>query len=292
MITVICLNSKNDLEVIVASRLGYERENKRFFFEMMGSPVVYYYENITSEMAGSAIKIALKQGGTNLKDFGPYKIQAPERPHVAPKHERSCPKAAPEAVKPTPAPVAAPASDTTPVRKPREGAKKEESTTASMSSFMEKMGKVVDGGMKKIKSTMQEVAVVAEEEDKKDKERAAARRAEWNAKKVALEEKVEERRARRAAEKAARMEDDDDDEVDSEFDEFAQGVAAAADASVDAGVPISDVQNTEDSVVTDTVAGVMANKQTPASDNDLREITQLNLDFGDMDDVLDDIMSE
>ena len=41
MITVICLSAKNDLEVIVASRLGYERENKRFYFEMMGSPVVY-----------------------------------------------------------------------------------------------------------------------------------------------------------------------------------------------------------------------------------------------------------
>lgn len=305
MISVICLNSKNDLEVIVASRLGYERESKRFYFEMMGCPVVYYYENVPAELAGSAIKTALKQGGASLKEFGPYKVQMPEKPiappppvvsakaarpeHAgnAPRPERACPKAAEGKVGP-------------PARRPRETLNRDDNVP-SKPSFVDKMGKIVDDGMKKIKSTMQEVAVVAEEESKKDKERSEARKAEWNKKKSELEAAAEERRARRAAVRASLEEDDeDDDEIRSEFDAIAQSVAAAAEQSVEREIstPIEHVEHLatsfeDEQMVAEHVASVMAEKTSAEPknpDDELKEITQLNLDFGNIDDIMDDIV--
>ena len=59
MITMICLNEKNELELIVASRIGYSHADKRFWFEMIGRSDVFYYENVESEMAAAAMKTAL-----------------------------------------------------------------------------------------------------------------------------------------------------------------------------------------------------------------------------------------
>lgn len=300
MITMICLNEKKELELIVASRIGYSHAEKRFWFEMIGRSDVFYYENVESEMAAAAMKTALKQDGANLKSFGTYKVKrvevAPPAPVAMPK---SCPKAAESVSSETkivpPVKSARPAGATS-AAKP--GKPVERRAAPVKASFMDKVTKVLDEGVQKAKSLAQEVAVAAEEEDKKDKERSAARRAEWNAKKEALEEKVEERRARRAAAKAAAEADEDEDEIRSEFDEIARGVAEAADKSVeDLGanpVPIAKSEAVVEDVDVDVeaeIAAIMANKvASEPTEDELKEITQLNLDFSDIDDVMDDIM--
>ena len=307
MITMICLNEKNELELIVASRIGYSHAEKRFWFEMIGRSDVFYYENVESETAAAAMKTALKQDGANLKSFGTYKVKRVEVAHPAPvAMPKSCPKAAEKraenmsetrVVPPVKAPKDSNAEDVAPAaprRRPVEAPKGP--------SFMDRVTKVLDEGVKKAKTLAQEVAVAAEEEDKKDKERSAARRAEWNAKKEALEEKVEERRARRAAAKAAAEADEDEEEIRSEFDEIARGVAEAADKAVeDLGtignsnpVPVAKSEAVVEDVDVDVeaeIAAIMANKvASEPTEDELKEITQLNLDFSDIDDVMDDIM--
>ena len=304
MITMICLNDKNELELIVASRIGYSHAEKRFWFEMIGRSDVFYYENVESEMAAAAMKTALKQDGANLKSFGTYKVKHVE---VAPPAPVAMPKSCPKAVEPVssetkivpPVKPARPAG-AAPATKP--GKPVERRAAPAKASFMDKVTKVLDEGVQKAKSLAQEVAVAAEEEDKKDKERSAARRAEWNAKKEALEEKVEERRARRAAAKAAAETDEDEDEIRSEFDEIARGVAEAADKAVeDLGVigdsnpvPVATSAAVVEDVDVDVeaeIAAIMANKvASEPTEDELKEITQLNLDFSDIDDVMDDIM--
>ena len=305
MITMICLNDKNELELIVASRIGYSHAEKRFWFEMIGRSDVFYYENVESEMAAAAMKTALKQDGANLKSFGTYKVKRVEvAPPPAPvAMPRSCPKAAESVSSETkivpPVKPARPAG-AAPTAKP--GKPVERRAAPAKASFMDKVTKVLDEGVQKAKSIAQEVAVAAEEEDKKDKERSAARKAEWNAKKEALEEKVEERRARRAAAKAAAETDEDEDEIRSEFDEIARGVAEAADKAVeDLGaignsnpVPVAAPAAVVEDVDVDIeaeIAAIMANKvASEPTEDELKEITQLNLDFSDIDDVMDDIM--
>lgn len=314
MISMICINDKGDLEVIVASRIGYDRAEKRFWFEMIGRPDVFYYENVESEMAAAAIKMALKQNGANLKAFGTYKVKrfAPPAP-PAPLHKGTCPKAAEKAAenmsdtkampnlnntvasKPVPPKKEAPKAATKPVEK---------RSPAAKNSFMDKVTNVLGEGVKKVKDIAQEVAVVAEEEDKKDKERAAVRKAEWDKKRSDMEQAIEERRARRAAARAAEAEADDedeDDEIRSEFDEIARGVAAAVEQEVDNVSPVQNVSaapapvpvEPTDIDVEAEIAAIMAEKgTTPATEDELKEITQLNLDFGSLDDVVDDLLDD
>ena len=295
MITMICLNDKNELELIVASRIGYSHSEKRFWFEMVGRADVFYYDNVESDLAAAAMKMALKQNGANLKSFGAYKVKRPE-PMVAPVAPvtvpKSCPKAAErkaEALSDTKAVASAKREPKTTERKP---------VAPKGPSFMDKVSKVLDEGVQKAKSLAQEVAVAAEEEDKKDKERSAARKAEWNAKKEALEEKVEERRARRAAAKAAQVVDEDEEAICAEFDEIARGVAEAAEKAVDDPNAIGNAEPVSPAPIVDAdtdveaeIAAIMAsNVASEPTEDELREITQLNLDFSDIDEVMEDIM--
>ena len=309
MISMICINDKGDLEVIVASRIGYDREEKRFWFEMIGRPDVFYYENVESEMAAAAIKMALKQNGANLKAFGTYKVKRFAPP--APLHKGACPKAAERAAENMSETKVMPNLNNTAASKPASPKKDapkattkpvEKRSPAAKNSFMDKVTNVLGEGVKKVKDIAQEVAVVAEEEDKKDKERAAARKAEWDKKRSDMEQAIEERRARRAAARAAEDEDEDeDDEIRSEFDEIARGVAAAVEQEVD---NVSPVQNApaapapvpaepSDIDVEAEIAAIMAERGVnPATEDELKEITQLNLDFGNLDDVVEDLLDD
>lgn len=92
MYTIICSNDKGGLEVNAANRFGYDRQNKRFWFRILGVDGVFYYTDVESEIAQKAIGTILKKGGADLRVLGKYRVMrrstsAPATPAPAPKQE-------------------------------------------------------------------------------------------------------------------------------------------------------------------------------------------------------------
>lgn len=292
MIRIICLNSKNDLEIMSANRMGYEKATKRFWIQVLGCSSIFYFGNVEEQVALNAMKVALRDGGLNLKVFGAY--------HMRPIEKKSAPAAERKAAINNEL-ANRPVTDK-PVEKKSvvgEAAKSIPNVASAIqkSDFVDKMARAWDAGTKKVTETWKEVAIAAEEESKKDKERNELRKAEWQAKREARAA------ARRDAEEARNAQSQEDDEIKSEFDEISKQVAAAAEQAMNE-VKQNAQEPVENDVVTDSyedavvdadieaeVAKLMeSGLDAPLTDSELKEITQLNLDFSDVDALLDSMM--